>query len=41
MEKIVVTPDKDGKYIIKLFGTEYEIVISKPEKPKPEKETGK
>ena len=37
MEKIVVTPDKDGKIYIKLFGTTYEIEVKKPNK----KESGK
>ena len=27
MEKIVITPNSEGKYIIKLYGTEYEIVL--------------
>jgi len=33
MQTIKVTPNKEGKIIIKLFGTEYEIVIEK-ETPK-------
>lgn len=27
MDKIVITPDKDGKYYITLYGIRYEIVI--------------
>ena len=33
---IKVTPDKNGKNVIKLFGTEYEIVIETP-KAEPKK----
>lgn len=29
---IKVQPDKEGKILIKLYGTEYEIVIEKPKK---------
>lgn len=30
MEKIIVKPNKDGKIFIKLYGTEYEIVVERP-----------
>lgn len=35
---IKVTPNKDGKIFITLYGTKYEIVV---EQPKPAKETTK
>lgn len=31
---IEVTPDKDGKVFITLYGTKYEIVVKKPIKEK-------
>lgn len=31
---IEVTPDKDGKVFITLYGTKYEIVVKKPVKEK-------
>lgn len=34
MNVIKVTPDKDGKIFITLYGTKYQIVVEKPvEKP--------
>ncbi len=30
---IEVTPNKDGKIFITLYGTKYEIVIKEPKKP--------
>jgi len=35
MEKniIEVTPDKDGKIFITLYGTKYQIVVKTPKKP--------
>lgn len=27
MEKLIIKPNENGKYIVKLFGTEYEIII--------------
>ena len=30
MQKIIVKPNKEGRIFIKLYGTEYEIVIDKP-----------
>lgn len=40
MENIIkVTPNKDGKLFITLYGTKYQIVIEEPKKPaKTEKE---
>ena len=31
---IEITPNKDGKYFITLYGTKYEIKIKEPKKPK-------
>ena len=31
---INVTPDKDGRVFITLYGTKYEIVVNKPHKEK-------
>lgn len=36
MKVINITPDKDGKMYIKLYGEKYEIVINKPKTPKSE-----
>ena len=33
MEKIEITPDKDGKLYITLYGTKYEIIVKEPKKP--------
>ena len=33
---IKVTPDKDGRLFITLYGTKYEIVVNKPEPTKNE-----
>ncbi len=40
---IKVTPNKDGKIFITLYGTKYEIVVEQPKKveEKPAKETTK
>jgi hypothetical protein len=38
---IKVTPNKDGKLFITLYGTKYEIVVEKVEEPKPAKESTK
>lgn len=35
---IEVTPDKDGKLFIKMFGTRYEIKVKEVKKPKASKE---
>lgn len=38
MNVIKVTPDKDGKIFITLYGTKYEIVVEKPKaEPKAKK----
>lgn len=34
MNVIKVTPDKDGKIFITLYGTKYEIVVEKPKAKK-------
>ena len=36
VQVIKVTPDKDGKVFITLYGTKYQIIVedTKPEKPK-------
>lgn len=34
---IKVTPDKDGKVFITLFGTKYQIVVEEPKPEKPQK----
>ncbi len=39
MNKIEVTPNKDGKIFITLFGTKYEIIVKKP-KPSKDKNNG-
>ncbi len=39
MEIIEVTPDKDGKIFITLYGTKYQIVVK--EEPKPAKKPAK
>lgn len=31
---IEITPNKDGKYFITLYGTKYEIKVKEPAKPK-------
>lgn len=30
MQKIIVKPNKEGRIFIKLYGTEYEIIVDKP-----------
>lgn len=35
---IEVTPDKDGKVFITLYGTKYQIIIKKPKPSKKEEE---
>ena len=34
---IEVTPDKDGKVFITLYGTKYQIVVKEPKPEKPKK----
>lgn len=40
MEKLIVKPNKEGKYLVTLFGTTYEIVLEEvKEEKKKEKKT--
>ena len=32
MKKLIVKPNDEGKYIVTLFGTKYEIVLEGPKK---------